>query len=100
MVRSLQMLQAIAGLTFSAQHFRMAPTEAVKLYQSFSTAGLELLCTIRLHIQHQILQLVPRVNRRLMKLSALKEEDLLLSCTNMRVQLTTTNLSSLKKLWL
>lgn len=43
------MLQAIAGPTFNAQHFRMAPTEAVKLYQSFSTAGLELLCTMTSH---------------------------------------------------
>lgn len=35
-----------------------------------------------------------------MKLPALKEDGLLLSHTKLRVQLTTTNLSSLKKLWL
>lgn len=90
------MFQALAGLTFSAQHFRTAATQAVKWHQTSPNAGLELLCTTRLHIQHQILQRVPKIKRPLMKLSALK--GLLLSHTNMRVQVITISLSSLKKL--
>lgn len=100
MVRNLQMFQAIAGLTFNAQHFRAAPAQALKSYQTSSSAEQELLCTTRPHIQHQILQRVPKIKRPLMKLSALKEDGLLLSHTNLRVQPTAINLSSRNKLWL